>query len=131
MNSEDSKSLFIDLEKLAKQGTVDQYHDWGYQIRLVNEPEYCGKLLVLENELPGSYHFHRKKKETFIVLEGKVELDVEDEQSLMILHAGDKYTIEHGVAHQMSAVNVPSIILEVSTHDDDSDTHRIKDNVQE
>ena len=54
------------IEALKNSGKVivDEDHDWGYQLRFVNNDEYCGKFLVLDNQTPGSFHYHIKKKET-------------------------------------------------------------------
>ena len=115
------------IEELKNSGKVivDEDHDWGYQLRFVNEKEYCGKFLVLVNDIPGSFHSHRVKKETFIVLYGEVA--VEGYVRKEWLGVGEMCTIEPGEYHMMMANVVPCIVLEVSTHDEDSDTYRIKD----
>lgn len=120
------------VEALKNSGRVivDEDHDWGYQLRFVNEPEYCGKLMVLTNSKKGSFHFHHKKKETFIILFGVVTICNENYGS-MTFTPGDLYTFDPNVAHLMWATEYPAVILEVSTHDDDSDTYRIKEGDKE
>ena len=88
------------IEALKNSGKVivDEEHDWGYQLRLVNEAEYCGKFLVLDTDAKGSFHYHVKT------------LDQLDRHYFKGLQ-GD------GIA----------VIMEISTHDDDLDTYRIKE----
>lgn len=114
----------MDLTKIAVRNTVDDNHLWGYQIRFVNE-EYCGKLLVLTNDTHGGHHCHNEKKETFIVLQGRVELMVTSGGNISHydLSVGEQVTINPTDWHQMVAIEIPSIILEVSTHDSDDDTY--------
>lgn len=119
----------FDLDKMKECNTVDNDHDWGYQIRMVNEDEYCGKLLVLENTERGGYHFHKEKKETFIILQGSVKMHIDspsiDSEVYDLLDVGKWITIQPGEAHWMEAVYATAIILEVSTKDDDEDTHYV------
>lgn len=130
----------IDIEKLKKKFSIDPDHGWGYQMKIVNEPEYCGKFLVLENSKSGSLHYHKKKKETFIVLEGRVMIgykipsdyyEPEDDPHTVAITSeygpGSKITFVQRQAHVMWAKEYPTVILEVSTHDDDNDTYRIRD----
>ena len=104
--------------------SVDEDHDWGYELRLVNEEEYCGKLLVLTEHKASSYHKHKKKKETFVVLCGSVLVRINGVRSTLV--SGDQVTLEPGDQHSFNlAAGYPrACILEVSTHHDDSDTYR-------
>jgi quercetin dioxygenase-like cupin family protein len=124
-------AIIIDLDELREKSRVevDNNHDWGYQLRLVNNDKYCGKFMVLTNVKRGSDHYHKDKQETFIVLSGQVHVEIDNDSGVgwMTLCVGDKVTIEPGEKHLMQAVEVPSIILEVSTHDDDNDTYRVQD----
>ena len=113
----------IEVLKNSGKVIVDEDHDWGYQLRFVND-QYCGKFLVLENNNLGSFHFHHLKKETFVVLFGNVILNFENKTS-EYLEPGDSITLYPNAGHSMKATIYPAIILEVSTHDEDSDTYRI------
>jgi len=117
----------IDMKALmdAPGVVIDTAHDWGYQIRMVNEPEYSAKFLVLtEPEVKGSYHHHGGKKETMRVLQGKAGYK-DYKGGTCVLSTGSQVTLLPGQAHQMWAIDAPALILEVATHDDDRDTHRI------
>ena len=134
------------LNKLEESDNiiVDDDHSWGYQLRMVNEvgtgdgdKGYCGKLMVLTNTKPGSMHYHEVKRETFVVLSGEVcvvvahypelEEEIEDGpwESSHFLYPGDTLTLDPDTEHRMWAEVVPSVVLEVSTHDEDSDTYRV------
>lgn len=127
-------SIYVDIEKLKNSGkfTIDDDHDWGYQIRMVNEPPakrnksgYCAKYIVLENDEKGSQHFHGRKTETFTVLSGEVMIYMDFDGEL--LKEGDSITLIPGERHQMQAWKFPAIVLETSTHDEDSDTYIIEE----
>lgn len=117
----------IDIKALKKESgvSVDEAHDWGYQLRFVNNEKYCAKFLVLTNGVHGSYHLHPVKDETFIVLKGEVFLKFGE--SVGLLKVGDHVRLESGVPHEMWAKVIPSVVLEVSTHDDDLDYELVLD----
>lgn len=147
---DEKKLLHIDVKTLLSSPsiTLDDDHEWGYQVRMVNNAVYCAKLLVLTNGIKGSRHYHENKNETFICLAGEVLVDTatpEVGQSLEVettsasvepsvpapddkmmrsasfLKPGDKRSLPSGTIHQMWALEYPAVILEVSTHDDDED----------
>jgi len=123
---------------------IDPNHDWGYQVRLANTKDYAAKLLVMTNSTPGSLHHHNADKaESFIVLSGKVCVDLPDGKHNLV--AGDVIHIPHYIMHRHSAPDAGepcstgsdcfkgqrvAVILEVSTHDDDAFTQRIDESKQ-
>lgn len=115
----------INVNALKKEPgvLVDDKHDWGYQLQLVNNEQYCGKLLVLTNGVHGSRHRHPIKDETFVILKGEVFVKCRD--SVGLYKVGEVIRIGPGVAHEMWAKTIPAIILEVSTHDDDMDYEEV------
>jgi D-lyxose ketol-isomerase len=125
--------MVIDMLEVGRCKAVgmDDNHDWGYQLRLVNWEKYCGKFLVLTNNKVGSIHYHKEKTETFITLSGKVVLDIKRgptaDVERTILGVGEQATLFPSHLHQMWAKEAPAVVLEVSTHDDDSDTYRLED----
>ena len=68
-----------------------------------------------------------KKEETFIVIFGTVYVKLDGKDH--IFHAGDAITIEPHTPHCFEPVNGPAVILEASTHHEDSDTYRIEDSI--
>ena len=45
---------------------------WGYEDWIVNKPQYCGKLLFFKKGRGCSWHYHKKKDETFYVQSGRL-----------------------------------------------------------
>ena len=95
---------------------------WGKEIWLVNRYDYCGKLLYVNKDACCSVHMHPIKTESFFLLSGIVSLEVEDERIILL---PDSYavTILPGQYHRYTGIE-DSVILEISTHHEDSDTIR-------
>lgn len=104
---------------------------WGREDWIVNEPEYCAKLLTINPGFQSSLHAHAIKKETFIVQKGFCRLLMKMEPHLDFdfeLHEGASKTILPGIAHRFSNIgDRPCVILEVSTHHDDQDCARLEE----
>ena len=96
---------------------------WGREIWLVNEPEYCCKLLEINKGASGSLHYHSLKKETFILAQGKIKLEYGDKT--VKLSVG-YITIPPELPHRFTGLK-QSAILEISTHHDDTDVVRIEE----
>ena len=97
---------------------------WGHELWWVNEPEYGCKTLGIDKGASGSLHYHPIKKETFIMVKGKIKLEYGDKE--VILEAGyAPITILPGVRHRFTGLK-NSIFLEVSTHHDDNDVVRLE-----
>ena len=105
---------------------------WGEEIWLTNIPMYCAKFLALKDGYQCSLHRHLVKTETFFVLEGAVNLEVQngpDQDFRTIrLEAGENYHLSSGTFHRFSTAQPGgAIILEVSTRHDDYDVERLED----
>lgn len=101
---------------------------WGRENVLVNEPEYCCKVLNIFKGQRCSLHYHKQKKETFIVRYGRVffeQRDIRGTPFIETLHKGDSRTIMPGTPHRFSSTG-GAILLEVSTHHEDSDVTRLE-----
>lgn len=103
--------------------TTPQKHEkvWGHELWIVNSKEYCGKILDIKEGWCSSYHMHRKKVETFHVLEGLVYLEYLGEAHM--LGPGYTVTIKAGEFHRFAGLR-HSLILEISTHHSDKDVVR-------
>jgi len=102
---------------------------WGFEKWIVNNEEYCGKLLYMVKDKKCSWHFHEKKRETFYVQSGAIKLffgmtDDFSQASYAILNAGDKFEIPRGMRHQMIAL-LDTELFEFSTTHFDEDSHRV------
>jgi len=126
-----SKERRMNLEKFK---TVDKV--WGQEVWLVNNERYCAKLLHVNAGWQCSLHMHPIKKETFIVLDGGVCLEVAqsniDSAPLITkqiqLISGDSYTLEPNTFHRFfSYTDQPAVILEISSTHSDDDVIRLED----
>lgn len=108
----------ISLKNIGKVVEIDDDHDWGKQYKFINNEFYCTKFLELSNTKPGSLHYHKDKHETFKILTGEVYV-------IRLYKPGESIDMPQGTEHQMRAKVPNSVIVEASTHDDDSDTYRV------
>jgi sialic acid synthase SpsE len=86
----------IELEISHHYG-LDRFDEFGLVMLTVVNRDYCKKLLV---SLPGQFHpeqYHNKKEETFHVLHGELELQLNGKTQ--ILRPGDVVTVMPGVRH--------------------------------
>ena len=96
---------------------------WGREEWLVNGSLYCGKILHVDEGAESSYHYHKKKLETFYALEGQVILTIEGKDYMLNLSSRPK-TIEPNERHMFYGITKAKII-EFSTHHDDEDVFRL------
>lgn len=102
---------------------------WGYEIVMVNNEMYCGKILFVRKGCKFSWHYHIKKDEFFYIQEGEAQLtfgfvdDITDSKTI-ILCKSDGFHIEPYVRHQVLALQDTSI-FEFSTKHSDEDSIRV------
>ena len=94
--------------------------EWGSEHWIVNRG-YCGKKLVLFRGYRCSVHHHRIKDETFYVIKGRVLMDVNGLQKILL--PGDKQHIAVGDIHRFTGLE-DSEIIEFSTHHREDDSYR-------
>jgi N-acetylneuraminate synthase len=111
---------------IGNEFTVELSHHFGIQnfrrvgatiVNLINR-EYCKKLIIL---LPGQTHpghYHAKKEETFQVLHGDMELELEGKK--MLLSPGDIVLVKRNEMHSFATVR-GLVFEEIST------THHVGD----
>tara|TARA_R100000234_G_scaffold109108_1_gene80830 strand:+ start:1178 stop:1537 length:360 start_codon:yes stop_codon:yes gene_type:complete len=102
---------------------------WGFEKWIVNNEEYCGKLLYIVKGKRCSWHYHVLKDEVFYVQSGKVLVKYSDEDDInnvgiQTLGPGDNFHVYRGLRHQLIALE-DSEVFEFSTQHFDSDSHRI------
>ena len=82
---------------------------WGFEKWIVNNDEYCGKLLYFVKGKKCSWHYHVLKDEVFYIQSGKMLVkysehdDIEMAQE-RILSRGDNFHVHRGLRHQMTAL---------------------------
>ncbi|RMF83813.1 MAG: cupin domain-containing protein, partial [Nitrospirae bacterium] len=99
---------------------IDRFGEWGAALFDVVNRAYCKKVIVL---LPGQghpRHRHRRKEETFHVLHGTLEVELDG--SRRQVGPGEMVTVEPGVAHTFRS-DAGAVFEEISTthYPDDSE----------
>ena len=77
----------------------------------------------------GSMEFHTKKIESYYIDTGKLKLGLRigrGQNKSLILNQGDVFHIQPGLMHMRMALE-DTVIIEVSTKDDDGDSHLVFD----
>ena len=103
---------------------------WGFEKWIVNNEEYCGKLLYFVKGKMCSWHYHKLKDEVFYVQSGKLlvkysESDNIEDAEEVVLSKGDNFHVYRGLRHRMIALE-DTELFEFSTQHFDSDSHRIE-----
>ena len=103
---------------------------WGHELSIHIDSQYCGKLLVFTNSgNKFSMHYHMLKNETWYIQEGSFQFDWIDgekaERCYTQLQKGDVVYIQKGLPHQLTALEDNSIVFEVSTEHFDEDSYRV------
>ena len=97
-------------------------HIWGYELWIENNEKYCNKLLILHKRFESSWHYHKRKDETFVILEGQVSLTYANgfdaHAQTIVLSKGDKFRLKPGVVHTFKSLTSRSTVMEISTTDD-------------
>lgn len=117
---------FEDINTVETPKLIQKY--WGSIETLVNK-DYCGKRIIMKKGAQSSLEVHCKKHETYFVYSGKVKIGVRvgrAENKSILLKQGDIFHIPPGLMHMRIAVE-DCVIIEISTQDDNSDSHIIED----
>ena len=117
-----SQTNFSDPAKLHPKG-------WGYEYWIVNNENYCGKLLFFNKNKRCSWHYHKLKDETFYLQSGKLSViygdsDDMNQARLLLMTPGDSFHVYPGLRHQMIAFQ-DSELFEFSTQHFEEDSFRI------
>jgi len=104
---------------------------WGWEEWIVNNDLYCGKRLhFIETGGSTSLHFHMKKHETMYVESGSFYIRMRnpaDGSSYDVyLQPGQSIVIPPGTPHRICCELAPAVLIEFSTHHEDTDSYRIE-----
>jgi len=104
---------------------------WGWEEWIVNNDLYCGKRLHFTiKDGATSMHFHAKKHETMYVESGAFQITLintaDGSKAIRCLGKGGSLVIPPMTPHRICAVSVPSVLVEFSTHHEDSDSYRVE-----
>jgi hypothetical protein len=104
---------------------------WGFELVWANNDKYCGKILVFERVgAKTSLVFHREKRKSWFVNEGKVRVTWTDvasgEMKQAVLEAGKTADFAEMSPHQVEALEPNTVIFEVGTTDIIEDRFRLQ-----
>lgn len=111
----------MDVE-LSHHYGIENFRDVGVTIIDCVNREYCKKILVVLPHQRHPYHHHKKKEETFHVLSGELELEIEGRTKILL--PGDIEVIERGIRHAFRSTT-GAVFEEIST------THINNDSIYE
>lgn len=102
---------------------------WGYELWIVNNEKYCGKILFVKQGQWLSYHFHKIKDEVLYVQSGRARFVISRYEDgtgpkEFELRPGEAFHVTPGSPHQIEALEDLTII-EFSTQHADSDSYRL------
>lgn len=102
---------------------------WGWEDEVVNTPAYCGKVLHLEPGYVSSLHYHNKKDETFLCVEGVVGVEIGGQIRVLMAMGGswDSLRVMPRTPHRFWAIGGPARLVEFSTHHSDGDVERLEE----
>lgn len=96
---------------------------WGREEWLAND-DFCCKILHLKKNHQCSLHYHKNKDELFYMLTGKIEL--QKDNTKYKLTPGMHVRVKPKERHRFTGIT-DAIIIECSTHHEDSDSYRIEE----
>ena len=104
---------------------------WCREEWIVNNDFYCGKRLYFDSKGgQTSLHFHVNKHETMYCESGSFAIVVVDQSTVSQVHhtlyVGDSLEIPQNTIHRIIALHDSSVLVEFSTHHEDSDSYRVE-----
>ena len=99
---------------------------WGREEWLINTELYCAKYLYINPGYQTSFHYHKLKDETFVVISGFLNLVLDEETIYLTQGDNGGYRLKPNAIHQLANCGASELkVLEISTTHDDSDSYRI------
>ena len=128
MDNKEIKYGITELPPISKTiKHVEKY--WGWMTTVFETDDYSIKKIFMRKGTQGSMEFHTKKVESYYIDTGKLKLGLRigrGQNKSLILNQGDVFHIQPGLMHMRMALE-DTVIIEVSTKDDDGDSHLVFD----
>ena len=118
------------MENLTKLFENHVKKQWGDEYWIINTPDKCFKLMLIQPGKYGSLHYHKVKAESFKVLRGVMYIDIQRNAGYpaitgVKIGAGDReIIIRPQQLHKFYTIDEPCLVLEESTFHSDDDTYR-------
>ncbi|MFT5465686.1 MAG: sialic acid synthase SpsE/mannose-6-phosphate isomerase-like protein (cupin superfamily) [Verrucomicrobiales bacterium] len=105
--------------ELSHHYGLERFREFGCALIDCVNRTYCKKIIIMLPRQKHPYHFHKKKEETFQLLHGDIEVELDGERHTMEI--GDTLLIKPGAWHKFHTLH-GAIFEEVSTthYNDDS-----------
>lgn len=105
--------------ELSHHYGLERFREFGAVIINCVNREYCKKLIIQLPRQKHPYHYHRKKEETFLVLHGDIDIEIDGNRRTYL--PGDMVVIKPGQWHKFQTSH-GVVVEEISTthYDDDS-----------
>mgnify|MGYP003629956114 CR=1 FL=1 len=118
----------IEVPKKTKpKDVVEKY--WGNMFPIFENDNFCVKRIFMKKDSQSSLEYHVKKKEMYFIETGKLKVGLRvgrAQNTSLTLEAGEIFHINPGLMHMRMALE-DTVIIEVSTKDNDSDSHIVED----
>lgn len=114
-------------EKTKPADVIEKY--WGNMFAIFENDNFCVKRIFMKKDSQSSLEYHVKKKEMYFIESGKLKVGLRvgrAKNTSLILEKGEIFHINPGLMHMRMALE-DTVIIEVSTKDDDSDSHIVED----
>ena len=109
---------------------IEKY--WGDMATIFEDDVHSVKRILMKAGTQSSMEFHVKKREMYFIESGELKVGVRigrAKNKSLILKKGDIFYIEPGLMHMRMALS-DVVIIEISTKDDDSDSHIVEDGLK-
>ncbi|MBR9705284.1 hypothetical protein GOV12_07765 [Candidatus Pacearchaeota archaeon] len=106
---------------------LDKY--WGKIENIFSNEHLAAKRIIKNPNTKSSLEYHLNKKEAYIVQSGKIKVGLRigrAKNHSIELNTGDVFLIPPGIMHMRLGIE-QSVIIEISTKDDDSDSKLVED----
>jgi len=125
----DARTWSASSAELTTERSQDFRNKYWGTIETIVSAEFAGKRILLNQGGQASLEFHVRKTESYFVHSGKVRVGLRTgraENRSIVLSAGQAFDVLPGLMHMRMAIE-DTLIIEISTRDDDGDSHLVED----
>lgn len=130
IDTEKLRKMLLDPKTIKLTYPHEYAKSWGKEEWFENNEMYCGKLLTIYKgywSSKGNFHYHKIKDETFYVISGMLQLDMEIDGIIrsIILGPYASIRVKPGIKHRFTCSGgLVCQFIEVSTTHKDDDSYR-------
>ena len=124
-----ASALKIDELPCIGKPTADVREKYWGRIETIRSDDVAAKRIFVQKGGAGSLEFHVEKRETYYIHSGLVRVGLRigrAENRSLVMGPGESYDVRPGVMHLRIGLE-DTVIIEVSTRDQDSDSYLVED----